>query len=103
MYYSYVLKSLKDNGFYTGFTDNLKRRIKEHNNKQEPSTKFRIPFELIYFEGCISKKDAIAREKYLKTGKGKRYLKYRLNNYLKDLGDGGVPRTKSMRYIIENS
>jgi len=85
MWYVYVLQSLKDNDFYTGFTENLKRRVEEHNNKEELSTKSRTPFELVYFEGCVSKKDAIAREKYLKTGKGKRYLKYRLSNYLKNL------------------
>ncbi len=82
MYYIYVLQSLKDKGFYTGFTDNLERRVKEHNNKEEPSTKSRAPFELVYYEGCIEKDDAIAREKYLKTGKGKRYLKYRIEKYL---------------------
>ena len=82
MYYVYVLQSLKDNEFYTGFTDNLERRIKEHNNKEEPSTKLRAPFRLIYYEGCFSKKDAIAREKYLKTGMGKKYIKNRVKNYL---------------------
>ena len=82
MYYVYVIQSLKDNEFYTGFTDNLKRRIKEHNNKEEPSTKPRAPFRLIYYEGCISKKDAIAREKYLETGMGKKYIKNRVKNYL---------------------
>ena len=83
MYYVYVIQSLKDNKFYTGFTDNLKRRIREHNNKKEPSTRPRVPFKLIYFEGCINKEDAIIRERYLKTGKGKRFLKYRLNNHIK--------------------
>ena len=84
MYYIYVLQSIKDGKFYTGFTDNLERRIKEHNRGDEPSTKPRMPFELVYFEWCINKKDAIAREKYLKTGKGKRFLKYRLNNYFEE-------------------
>jgi len=86
MYYVYVLQSLKDKRFYTGFTDNLDRRIEEHNNKQEPSTKSRVPFRLVYFEGCLSKKDAIAREKQLKTGKGKKYLRIRIRHYLEDLG-----------------
>ena len=87
MYYVYVIESLKDNKFYTGFTDNLKRRIKEHNNKEEPSTKSRAPFKLIYFEGCLSKEDAITREKNLKSGTGKRYLKSRLKHYLKVEGN----------------
>ena len=92
MWHVYVLRSLKDGRFYTGFTENLERRIKEHNNKGEPSTKTRVPFELVYFEVSLSKKDTIAREKYLKTGKGKRYLKYRLSNYLKDFGTGAKGR-----------
>ena len=78
-----MLQSLKDRKFYTGFTDDLERRIREHNNKEEPSTKSRVPFRLVYSDGCINKEDAIAREKYLKIGKGKRFLKYRLNRYLK--------------------
>jgi len=82
MYYVYVLQSLKDGQFYTGFTDNLDRRIGEHNRGEEPSTKPRVPFKLVYYEACLTKQDAIAREKYLKTGKGKRYLKYRLDYYL---------------------
>ena len=82
MYYIYVLQSLKDKRFYTGFTESLEVRIKQHNNQKEPSTKSRAPFELVYCEGCIEKDDAIAREKYLKTGKGKRYLKYRIEKYL---------------------
>ena len=82
MYCVYVLQSQKDNEFYTGFTDNLRRRIKEHNAGSEPSTRPRTPFKLIYYEACIDKKDAIAREKFLKTGKGKRYLKNRLKTYL---------------------
>ena len=85
MYYVYVMKSLKDNELYTGFTDNLERRIKEHNNREEVSTKSRVPFKLIYFEGCLNKKDAIAREKQLKTGRGKKYLRDRLRNYRESL------------------
>ena len=86
MYYVYVLQSLKDNEFYTGFTDNLERRVKEHNNQEELSTKSRAPFRLVYFEGCLSKKDVLAREKQLKSGKGKKYLKVRIRHYLEDLG-----------------
>ncbi|MBU4312817.1 MAG: GIY-YIG nuclease family protein [Candidatus Omnitrophica bacterium] len=85
MYYVYVMKSLKDNELYTGFTDNLERRIKEHNNREEVSTKSRVPFKLIYFEGCLNKKDAIAREKQLKTGRGKKYLRDRLRNHRESL------------------
>lgn len=83
MYYVYVLRSLKDKQLYTGFTDNIERRVREHNNQEEKSTKSRAPFELIYFEGCLSKKDALVREKYLKSGMGKKYIRNRVKNYLK--------------------
>jgi len=81
-YYTYVLLSKKDNKFYTGFTDNLKRRINEHNSGKVESTKFRRPLEIIYFEGCRNKSDALHREKYLKTTYGKRYIKNRIKHYL---------------------
>ena len=79
-YYTYVLRSLKDNKFYTGFTRNLKDRLNMHNAGKVNSTKFRRPFELVYFEACRSMEDAIHREKYLKTAYGKRYLQNRLKN-----------------------
>lgn len=82
MYYIYVLESMRDGKFYTGYTSDLKRRIVEHNNQSEFSTKARTPFKLIYYEACLSKEDAIAREKYLKSGMGKRYLRNRLKNYM---------------------
>ncbi|THD67654.1 GIY-YIG nuclease family protein [Robertkochia marina] len=80
-YYIYVLKSLRDGKKYTGFTTNLSLRFEAHNSGRVPSTKFRRPLELIYFEGCLSRKDAIKREKYLKTHYGKMYLGNRLKSY----------------------
>ena len=82
MYFVYVIRSKKDELFYTGFTDNLERRLLEHNQGLQESTKNRIPFEIIYFEWCIDKQDAINRENYLKSGWGKRYLKLRLRHFL---------------------
>jgi len=78
MFYSYVLKSNVDGKLYIGYTDNLKRRIKEHNTGHTESTKIRKPFELVYYEACIDKYKAIAREKYFKSGFGRRYLKSRI-------------------------
>ncbi|MBL7130633.1 MAG: GIY-YIG nuclease family protein [Candidatus Omnitrophica bacterium] len=66
MFYVYLLKSNKDNELYIGFTNNLKRRVKEHNNGLVSSTKSRKPLELIYFEAYKSEKDARLREKNLK-------------------------------------
>lgn len=81
-YYVYVLLSEKDNKFYTGYTDNLKQRFEQHSNGQVISTKNRRPLKLIYFEGCLNQKDALHREKYLKTHYGKMFIKNRLKSYL---------------------
>ncbi len=85
MFYTYILLSEKDDKFYVGYTDNLKRRIKQHNNGDVESTKYRRLLKLIYYEVCLNQKDAIHREKYLKTTYGKRYIRNRLENYLKGL------------------
>ena len=66
MFYVYLLKSSKDNNLYTGFTNNLKRRITEHDSGLVSSTNLRKPFALIYFEGYRSEKDARRRERNLK-------------------------------------
>ncbi len=80
-YYIYVLKSVKDNNWYTGCTNDLKRRLVQHNSSKKFPMVFRIPFKLIYYEVCLNSKDAFAREKYLKSGMGKRYIKNRLKYY----------------------
>ena len=82
MYYVYVIQSSKDKQFYTGFTSDLQNRFREHNAGRVSSTKERGPFELIYYEACLNEQDALAREKYLKSGMGKRYLKNRLKRFL---------------------
>ena len=74
-YFVYVLKSKKDNKRYIGFTDNLERRISEHNSGLVKSTKNRRPLELIYFEKFDTKSEAMNREKYFKTGFGRAFLK----------------------------
>lgn len=69
MFYAYVLQSLRDKKLYIGFTSDLKRRIKEHDNGGSKSTKSRRPFELLYYEAHKSEKDARRRENYFKTSK----------------------------------
>jgi len=81
-YYIYVLQSEKDYSFYVGYTDDIRRRFKEHQDGKVRSTRKRIPLRLSYWEGCLSQQDAISREKYLKTAWGKRYIKNRLKEYL---------------------
>jgi len=82
VFYTYVLHSMKDEGFYAGFTKNLKLRFEQHNNELVESTKDRGPFKLIYYEACLDKEDATRREKYLKTFHGKMFLRRRLKSYL---------------------
>ena len=81
-YYVYVLRSLSDKQLYVGLTDNLPARLEKHNAGRVVSTRRRVPFELLYWEGCLYRSDAAQREKYLKTAWGKRYLKNRLRGYL---------------------
>jgi putative endonuclease len=82
MYYTYILQSLKDMDFYTGFTKDLKLRFEQHNKGFIESTNHRMPFKLIYYEACLDRNDATRREKYLKSYHGKMFLKRRLKSYL---------------------
>ena len=77
-FYTYVLISQKDGKLYIGWTTDMDNRLKMHNNGEVGSTKSRRPLDLIYFEACRSRVNAIAREKQLKTGFGRAYLKRRL-------------------------
>ncbi len=81
-YYIYVLQSVKDKNFYTGFSEDLKSRFEQHMKGLVESTKDRRPLKLIYSEACLSKTDALHREKYLKTFHGKQFLRNRLKSYL---------------------
>ena len=78
MFYTYVLKSKKDGDLYIGFSSDLKRRFAEHNKGLVDITKERRPFDLVYYEACLTKEKATKREKSLKTGFGRRYLKNRI-------------------------
>lgn len=81
MFYTYVLKSIKDGKYYLGYTVDLKKRYKEHCSGQVLSTKSRRPLVLVYYEACLNKEDAKRREVYLKSGVGKKYLKNRLKSF----------------------
>ncbi len=85
MFYAYVLRN-QNNRFYTGFTYDLRKRFNEHNDKKSTYTKYRGPYELIYYEACRNENDSRQREKYLKSGTGKRYLKSRLKRFLSRTG-----------------
>jgi putative endonuclease len=85
MHYVYVLRSTKSEQWYTGCTNDLKKRFKEHNQGKVYSTRYFFPMEIIYYEACLNQQDAYAREKYLKTGMGKRYIKNRLKRFFNNL------------------
>ena len=82
MFYTYVLQSKGSKRLYTGYTTDLRKRFKEHNDGQSTWTKHRGPFTIIYYEACLNEYDARSREKYLKSGMGKRYIKNRLKRFL---------------------
>ncbi|MEK7503367.1 MAG: GIY-YIG nuclease family protein [Patescibacteria group bacterium] len=84
MYHVYVIQSKKDQKLYIGFTNDLRRRLSEHNQGLNKSTKYRAPFKLIYYETYASIKDAMIREKKLKGFKNSYVeLKKRIINSLK--------------------
>ena len=81
-YYVYILQSLKNKSIYIGYTTNLQRRFKEHNNGKSLATKLLRPYKVIFYEAFVNKKDAKKREEYLKSGWGRRSIEKMLKNYL---------------------
>lgn len=82
MFYVYVIRSRKTGRLYTGSTNDLRKRFNQHNKRKSTWTKNRGPWDLIYYEACLNEEDTRSREKYLKSGMGKRYLKNRLKRFL---------------------
>ena len=78
MWFAYALRSRKDGGLYVGMAMDVEGRLKEHNRGYNQSTRSRVPFTLIYSEKCASRGEAREREKYLKSGKGRDFLKSQL-------------------------
>ena len=81
MYYTYILQSQKNKSLYIGYTANLKKRFKEHNDGKSAATKPFCPYKLICYEAFLDRKDAKSREEYLKSGWGLRSIKVMLKNY----------------------
>ncbi len=81
-YYVYILQSLKDTSLYIGFTVDLRKRAREHNEGKSRSTKPFRPYKLIYYEAFLCKADAENREIYLKSGWGYRSIKKLLERFL---------------------
>jgi len=82
-YYAYVLQSQKDQSLYIGYTSDLRKRFKEHNDGKNLATKPFRPYSLIFYEAFLNRKDAKNREAYLKGGYGRKTIKTMLSKYLK--------------------
>jgi len=89
VHYVYVLGSVKDGGFYIGYSANLRKRFEQHAKGVSLATSYRGPWKLIYYEAYLNQEDALGRERYLKSGSGRRFLKAQLRHYL---ADGDAPR-----------
>jgi putative endonuclease len=81
MYYVYVLQSEIDSGLYIGYTADLVSRLRVHNAGESQSTSSRYPLRLIYYEAYVLEEDAMGRERFLKSGSGRRYLDKQLHYY----------------------
>lgn len=81
MWCVYILESKRDGSLYVGITNDLINRLKLHNDGKVYATRMRRPFKLIYYEAHTNKYDAAKREKFLKTGWGKNWIKRTLNYY----------------------
>lgn len=91
-FFTYVLLSERDYMFYTGYTRNIQFRLAQHTLGNVPSTSNHLPLKLIYFEACLSQTDALNRERYLKSGMGKRYIRNRLKNFVMESGNEHLQR-----------
>ncbi len=81
MFYNYILHDSKNNYLYGGYASDLRKRLKEHNQGLNKSTKPFKPWTLIYYEACLNKEDAKRRENYLKTSQGDGYKTLSLRNF----------------------
>ena len=96
MFYVYILKSSKSNLLYYGYTTDLKKRFKEHNNSKSKFTKGHIPWKLVFYCAFVDRQKAKDFELYLKSGSGKAFAYKRLVNValVKDVSgdEKGVPK-----------
>lgn len=91
MYFVYILKSKKDDNLYIGYTNNIERRVGEHNSGLVESTKARTPLYLVYYEAYTSQQDATKREHNLKLrAKALRQLKLRIQGSINTKSSFGV-------------
>lgn len=95
MHYTYALMSLKNKRVYIGRTDNLRRRVFEHNSGIGGKyTRDSRPFKLVFYEAFFSKEDAVRQELFYKSGYGKEILKEKISHSL-GLASHSLPEKNS--------
>ncbi len=84
MHYVYVIENDIDKSWYIGYSQRVRSRLREHNNKSggRYTKKIKGKWKLIYFEGYVNKKDALGREKFLKSGSGRQFIKKQIKHYI---------------------
>jgi putative endonuclease len=87
MHFVYVLESKAAKQWYIGYTLNIDQRVEAHNEGKNISTSQKGPWKLIYYEAYLEKRDALGREKFLKSGSGHRFIQKQLAHYFQK--DGG--------------
>ncbi len=81
MFYVYVLQSQQDQGLYIGYSGDLTNRLRQHEAGEARSTAGRRPLKLVYYEAYFMEEDATGRERFLKSGAGRKYLDKQLKHY----------------------
>lgn len=103
MHIVYLLESETDRGWYIGYTGALERRLREHNAGANASTRGRRPFRLIYAEAYLNKTDALRRERFLKSGSGRGFLKKQLSVYISGTRPEQLPKPGRRGILAETS
>jgi putative endonuclease len=81
MFFVYILQSETDESFYIGYSENVERRLEQHNNEESEYTSRKTPWKIVYIEKFELKKDAIKREKFLKNQKSRDFYKRLINSW----------------------
>lgn len=81
MYHVYVIEN-ENQGWYIGYSTNVRQRLIDHNSHKNKSTKKSQEWKLIYCESYLEKMDALGRERFLKSGSGWRFLKKQLRHHI---------------------
>ena len=91
MHYTYALWSVQSQKFYIGYTTDLNRRLSEHRNDKGHATSRMDNPSLVFYEGFVSKEDALRRETYFKTTKGKKSLRLIVRSSIKSIIESASP------------